>query len=89
MDGTLTLFRRPSQRSMHCRAASPPMTDKPLPYDGPVCARIGCGRPIVRRVLPNGKLESSADFRRRTCCSPECRRKVQHTGLGFSSRGSR
>lgn len=58
-------------------------------YDGPVCARVGCGRPLVRRVLPSGKLESSTDFRRRTCCSPECRRQVQRAGLGLPSRSGR
>lgn len=72
------------------RGASTDSQDAPSPdYDGPVCARSGCGRPLVRRVLPSGKLESAADFRRRTCCSPECRREVQRAGLGLPSRRSR
>lgn len=67
-----------------------PMRDASLPdYEGPVCARVGCGKPLVRRILPSGKLESAADFRRRTCCSPECRREVQRAGLGLPSRRSR
>lgn len=71
------------------RGTTPMRDTSPPDYDGPVCARPGCGKPLVRRVLPSGKLESSADFRRRTCCSAECRRAVQRAGLGLPSRRSR
>jgi hypothetical protein len=52
---------------------------------GPVYARLGCEQPLIRRVLPNGTLEKAADFRRRTCCSVECRKIVQQAGLGGRS----
>jgi hypothetical protein len=37
--------------------ANTAMREVPSPNDGPVCARVGCGKPLVRRVLPSGKLE--------------------------------
>jgi hypothetical protein len=43
--------------------------------DGPRCALASCRKPLERRVMGNGRLESETDFIRRSYCSPECSKR--------------